>query len=872
MTVNAIQPDLKPQGSINALDFGLLPSDTVKLKLTITNGIPPFTLILSNNYNLIKDTITNLRTINNSVIITQKRLDTTKIFTIFKLIDSNNNFRITGFTKDTAIVKVLNPKILMTLKADPTIKQANNSFKTRLLLKIKNAGDINLRNVQVNANLSKVFPDDIKYVLDSIKVINGNIVLNPTYTGAGTIKSMSNSQTNTIYTNNRSIQSFATLDPSYLLNNGVSLNKNEQGEVAFYVSIGATTQNVTLKLQFETNADGVLLKNDSSTSFKNTNSKSDDGANIEQHPDLTNQGVALPTYVPLFPNEKIGGSLYVSSATAVTGGYQYHFIAKIKNYGNVNLDSIKILYDFNKIYPSPDKAVLISNPIITRGNIVYNTNIYEGYNNINLFKYGGNLQVGDSATYEYDLKVTTNRTAYTWPNYFVVYARSINSGNFINDTSMSGTNPDPNNDNDPIEQQFTRVTINYKPPAPPTVENKTYVFGTNMPDNIGVLVKTKPVGSIPVWCNQFTAACVIVPPITPKEIGRYIFTLRSYDTTSLLYSEYLVYDTIIIKPQIPVVTNKKYIIGNITNPLDISNQVTGITGSLINYFKNGILQTTIPRLSTLAGLSRYTSSQTINSIESDTIGFTVTMLDPKTMLHLQKLADEPKLLPNSTFNISYTFLVSNKTDEPMTNVLVTDNLQNTFTSPIIFDVVSVSSTGGLIFNNGFNGKSDIQLVSPTSRLAASSVDTIKMMVNIQPKGFKGTVNNLALVTSTSPYGSLTINSSTSTYNSETTKLPTPSLIPDLVIDIPEAFSPNRDGVNDRFVILKPFGTTLELEIFNRWGNVVYYNSNYNNDWDGRGTNNFIGQDLVDGGYYYTLKAKSSNGNIQIFKGFVLIQR
>ena len=53
---------------------------------------------------------------------------------------------------------------------------------------------------------------------------------------------------------------------------------------------------------------------------------------------------------------------------------------------------------------------------------------------------------------------------------------------------------------------------------------------------------------------------------------------------------------------------------------------------------------------------------------------------------------------------------------------------------------------------------------------------------------------------------------------------------------------------------------------------MYANGNYNNEWDGRGTNNFIGQDLMDGGYYYTLKAKSVNGNIQIFKGFVLIQR
>ena len=861
-----------PQATVNAVDYGLLATDTVNLKMSITNGTAPFTLILNNSVNNTKDTITDLTPVNNLVSFKLKRLDTTKVFTIFKLIDANNNTRSSGFTKDTTIVNMLKPKILLTLKADPAVKQADNSFKTRLLLKVKNSGDLDLRNVQVNANLSSVFPVGINYVLDSVRVLAGSFALNPNYTGAGTATSASSIQFTATASTNGSKQSLAALDQNYLFNNGVSLNKDAEGEVAYYVSIGATTQNVTLKLQFETAGDGVLVKNDGSSSAQETTSKSDDGTNIAQHPDITNQGLPMPTYVPLFPNEKIGGSLAVSSATAVTGGYQYHFIAKIKNYGNVNLDSIRIQYNFNNMYPAPDQASLIGIPSITRGNIVYNTNVYDGYSDVNLFKYGGDLQVGDSATYEYDLKVTTNRTAYTWPNYFVVYGRSINSGVFINDTSMSGTNPDPNNDNDPAEQFFTKVTINFTPPAPPTVENKTYVYGTTKPVNISGLVKSTPVGTIPVWCDQKTAACSIIPPATPTEIGRYIFALRSYDTTTLLYSEVLVYDTVIIKPPVPIVMNKKYIIGNTSNPANVSNQVTGMSGSVLNYFKNASLQSVIPTLGTVPGVTRYTTSQTVNGIESDTVGFTVTMLDPKTMLHLRKIADEPKLQSNSTFNITYTFIVTNRTDEVMTNVLVADNLQNTFPSPTLFDVVSVSSTGGLVFNNAFNGKTVVQLLKATSSLAAAAIDTIRLTVNLQPKGYSGTVNNMAVITATTPYGNLSINSSSTSFANETVKSPTPAVIPDLAIDIPEAFSPNRDGVNDRFVILKPFGTTLELEVYNRWGNVVYYNANYNNEWDGRGTNNFIGQDLMDGGYYYTLKAKSVTGNSQIFKGFVLIQR
>jgi len=38
-------------------------------------------------------------------------------------------------------------------------------------------------------------------------------------------------------------------------------------------------------------------------------------------------------------------------------------------------------------------------------------------------------------------------------------------------------------------------------------------------------------------------------------------------------------------------------------------------------------------------------------------------------------------------------------------------------------------------------------------------------------------------------------------------------------------------------------------VFNRWGNQVYYNDIYNNDWNGT----YKGMPLPFGTYYYTLK-------------------
>jgi gliding motility-associated-like protein len=64
------------------------------------------------------------------------------------------------------------------------------------------------------------------------------------------------------------------------------------------------------------------------------------------------------------------------------------------------------------------------------------------------------------------------------------------------------------------------------------------------------------------------------------------------------------------------------------------------------------------------------------------------------------------------------------------------------------------------------------------------------------------------------------------------------------IIVPNVFTPNDDSFNDLFIIqgLKP---NSNLVILNRWGNVVFESSNYQNNWEGDDLN---GAALVDGVY------------------------
>jgi gliding motility-associated-like protein len=96
------------------------------------------------------------------------------------------------------------------------------------------------------------------------------------------------------------------------------------------------------------------------------------------------------------------------------------------------------------------------------------------------------------------------------------------------------------------------------------------------------------------------------------------------------------------------------------------------------------------------------------------------------------------------------------------------------------------------------------------------------------------------------------------------------------IIIPTGFTPNGDLLNDEFY---PKGYALkeinDFKIYNRWGNQVYGNQNFNaNDkrfgWNGRVDNS--GEELQPGAYYYTIIAKCSNGKIINFQGEIILIR
>jgi len=71
---------------------------------------------------------------------------------------------------------------------------------------------------------------------------------------------------------------------------------------------------------------------------------------------------------------------------------------------------------------------------------------------------------------------------------------------------------------------------------------------------------------------------------------------------------------------------------------------------------------------------------------------------------------------------------------------------------------------------------------------------------------------------------------------------------------PNVITANGDGINDLFIV-KNLGDydRVNLVIVNRWGNLLYENDNYLNDWDGK---DMSGNELEEGVYFYTVIPES----------------
>lgn len=94
--------------------------------------------------------------------------------------------------------------------------------------------------------------------------------------------------------------------------------------------------------------------------------------------------------------------------------------------------------------------------------------------------------------------------------------------------------------------------------------------------------------------------------------------------------------------------------------------------------------------------------------------------------------------------------------------------------------------------------------------------------------------------------------------------------PDFLFYIPNAFTPNDDGVNDTFSGRGEVITKYEMTIFDRWGNLIFFSDDMDKPWDGRANH---GTGIAQGEVYiYSFKVTDFNMKKHEYKGIVTLVR
>jgi len=91
-----------------------------------------------------------------------------------------------------------------------------------------------------------------------------------------------------------------------------------------------------------------------------------------------------------------------------------------------------------------------------------------------------------------------------------------------------------------------------------------------------------------------------------------------------------------------------------------------------------------------------------------------------------------------------------------------------------------------------------------------------------------------------------------------------------VLDFPNAFTPNGDGINDVFKAKDGYQSIVEFKacIITRWGKKVCEWTDPADGWDGK----IGGKDAPVGGYYLNAWAKGADGRTYKFKRVINLLR
>ncbi|MVT41518.1 T9SS type B sorting domain-containing protein [Chitinophaga oryziterrae] len=414
------------------------------------------------------------------------------------------------------------------------------------------------------------------------------------------------------------------------------------------------------------------------------------------------------------------------------------------------------------------------------------------------------------------------------------------------------------------------VTVN-TPPAAPTVTTPLTYCQLDTPDDLNDIVTEDP-GAALTWYTALTGgtALTAVPVISTATAGPQNYyvsqTLGCESTRSAI--------AVIVnnKPAAPTTTNTA-----LTYCAGVPAATLDATGANLQWYTGATLLPAAPTPSTATtGTVNYGVSQTVSGCESEQAVISVTVetqlpapvaTDVTYCLNDPAIAltatgngllwyttdaggtgstDAPQPLTTSSGNTTYYVSQSNngvcESDRTAITVTVNDLPQvniNTAGKPACRGTyVTLQASGAASYQwSPATGLSNVAVSNP---LALMDQDISYTVTGTDINGCKATAQV-----------DLQVNNNCGDYL------------------LPTAFTPNGDGLNDLFhVVTYNIPKTFSMQVFNRYGGIVFASNDISAGWDGT----LKGNPAPDGTYVYVILINTSDGKVINKKGTVLLIR
>ncbi len=204
----------------------------------------------------------------------------------------------------------------------------------------------------------------------------------------------------------------------------------------------------------------------------------------------------------------------------------------------------------------------------------------------------------------------------------------------------------------------------------------------------------------------------------------------------------------------------------------------------------------------------------------------------------------------------YTITLTTTTNGGCTSTLTIPAMINVFAVPVA----------------SFSAPLSTSILSPTVQFNNSSINATSFAWNFGDPLNTGSSNISTLASPSHTYGDIgtycvTLIASNAAGCADTTPLCI-VIDPEFTFYIPNAFSPNGDGINDEFYGKGEYIKEFEMLIYDRWGNMIFYADELNKHWDGKA--NQGGEIAQQDVYVYVVNLKDNKDQKHKYIGTVTI--